>query len=49
MTKNGQSKNKMKKNIALLLFLLVATFSWAQKDEKIKGSKIVTIEQKKNW
>ena len=36
----------MKKNIALLLFLLVATFSWAQKDEKIKGSKIVTIEQK---
>ena len=36
----------MKKNIALLLSLLVATFSWAQKDEKIKGSKIVTIEQK---
>ena len=36
----------MKKNTALLLFLLVATFSWAQKDEKIKGSKIVTIEQK---
>jgi hypothetical protein len=36
----------MKKNTALLLFLLVATFSWAQKDAKIKGSKIVTIEQK---
>jgi hypothetical protein len=36
----------MKKNTALLLFLLAATFSWAQKDEKIKGSKIVTIEQK---
>jgi hypothetical protein len=36
----------MKKNTTLLLFLLATTFSWAQKDEKIKGSKIVTIEQK---
>lgn len=38
---------KMKKHTSLLLFLLVITFTWAQKGEKIKGSKLVTIEQKK--
>jgi hypothetical protein len=33
------------KKIFTLLVLLVATFTWAQKAEKIKGSKIVTIEK----
>lgn len=37
---------KMKKYTTLLLVLLVSTFTLAQKKEKIKGSKIVTIEQK---
>ena len=37
---------KMKKYTALLLVLLVSTFALAQKNEKIKGSKIVTIENK---
>jgi len=37
---------KMKKHIVLLLVLLVSTLSLAQKNEKIKGSKTVTIEQK---
>lgn len=36
----------MKKYTSLLLVLLVSTLSLAQKKEKIKGSKIVTIEQK---
>ncbi|MBA4276715.1 DUF2807 domain-containing protein [Flavobacterium sp.] len=36
----------MKKHIVLLLVLLVSTLSLAQKNEKIKGSKTVTIEQK---
>jgi hypothetical protein len=36
----------MKKYAALLLVLLVSTFALAQKNEKIKGSKTVTIEQK---
>jgi Putative auto-transporter adhesin, head GIN domain len=36
----------MKKYTALLLILLVSTLALAQKNEKIKGSKIVTIEQK---
>lgn len=36
----------MKKYTTLLLVLLVSTFALAQKKEKIKGSKIVTIEQK---
>jgi hypothetical protein len=36
----------MKKYTALLLVLLVSTLALAQKKEKIKGSKIVTIEQK---
>lgn len=36
----------MKKYTALLLVLLVSTLALAQKTEKIKGSKIVTIEQK---
>jgi hypothetical protein len=36
----------MKKHTALVLLLLVSTFALAQKSEKIKGSKIVTIEQK---
>lgn len=36
----------MKKYTALLLVLLVSTLALAQKSEKIKGSKIVTIEQK---
>jgi hypothetical protein len=37
---------KMKSYSALILLLLVSTFAMAQKKEKIKGSKIVTIEQK---
>lgn len=36
----------MKKYTILLLVLLVSTLALAQKNEKIKGSKIVTIEQK---
>jgi hypothetical protein len=36
----------MKKYTALLLVLLVSTLALAQKKEKIKGSKTVTIEQK---
>lgn len=36
----------MKKNIAILLVLLSTTLTLAQKKEKIKGSKKVTIEQK---
>lgn len=36
----------MKKNTALLLLLLVTTLTFGQKREKIKGSKIVTIEKK---
>jgi hypothetical protein len=36
----------MKKYTALLLILLVSTLALAQKNEKIKGSKTVTIEQK---
>lgn len=35
----------MKKYIPLLI-LLFTTFSWSQKAEKIKGSKVVTIEKK---
>lgn len=37
----------MKKYSALLLLFLVSTLALAQKNEKIKGSKTVTIEQKK--
>lgn len=36
----------MKKNTFIILFLLVSTLALAQKKEKIKGSKTVTIEQK---
>lgn len=36
----------MKKYTSILLLLLVSTFTLAQKNEKIKGSKTVTIEQK---
>lgn len=36
----------MKKTSVLLLVLLVSAFALAQKSEKIKGSKIVTIENK---
>ncbi|MBX9806824.1 MAG: DUF2807 domain-containing protein [Flavobacteriaceae bacterium] len=36
----------MKNHSVLILLLLVSTFALAQKNEKIKGSKIVTIEQK---
>ena len=36
----------MKRCTSLLLVLLVSTFALAQKSEKIKGSKTVTIEQK---
>lgn len=36
----------MKKNTALLLLLLVTTLTFGQKREKIKGSKVVTIEKK---
>jgi flagellar basal body L-ring protein FlgH len=39
-------KLKMKKHTVLLLVLLVSTLALAQKNEKIKGSKTVTIEQK---
>lgn len=35
----------MKKSLSLLLLLLV-TFSFAQRKEKVKGSKIVKMEQK---
>jgi hypothetical protein len=38
--------SKMKNSAVLILLLLVSTFAMAQKKEKIKGSKIVTIEQK---
>ena len=37
---------KMKKHTVILLLLLSTTFIFAQKKEKIKGSKIVTITQK---
>ena len=37
---------KMKKYTTLLLLLLISTLALAQKKEKIKGSKKVTIEQK---
>lgn len=36
----------MKKNTALLLLLLITTFTYAQRREKIKGSKIVTTSVK---
>jgi len=36
----------MKNYSVLLLLLFVSTFALAQKNEKIKGSKIVTVEQK---
>lgn len=39
-------QQKMKKHTSILLLLLVSTFALAQKNEKIKGSKTVTIEQK---
>lgn len=35
------------KNLLVLTFLLIAPITFAQKKDKIKGSKIVTIEQKK--
>lgn len=35
------------KNLLLLSFVLVSPFIYAQKKDKIKGSKIVTIQQKK--
>lgn len=37
----------MKKHTAILLFLLSTTLLFAQKKEKIKGSKTVTVEQRK--
>lgn len=40
----NQKKIKMKKYLTLIV-LLITTLSWAQKSEKIKGSKIVTIEK----
>lgn len=36
----------MKKITSLFIFLLISTFTFAQKSEKIKGSKIILIEQK---
>jgi len=36
----------MKKSIVLFTFLLLTSLTFAQKKDKIKGSKIVTIEQK---
>lgn len=43
---NRQNTIKMKKYIALLLLVLSTTITLAQKKEKIKGSKIVTTEQR---
>jgi hypothetical protein len=40
------SPKQMKKNTLLLLLLLSITLSFAQKREKIKGTKIVTVTQK---
>jgi hypothetical protein len=37
---------KMKNTTLLILFLFISTLTLAQKKEKIKGSKIVTIEQR---
>jgi DNA repair exonuclease SbcCD nuclease subunit len=37
-------RNKMKKYGLIILLVLATTFAFAQKKEKIKGSKIVTIE-----
>lgn len=37
----------MKKSIVFLALFLITTLTFAQKKDKIKGSKIVTIEQKK--
>lgn len=37
---------KMKKQTILILVLLISTLAFAQKKDKIKGSKIVTIEQR---
>jgi hypothetical protein len=37
----------MKKNLLIIAFLFLATSTFSQKKEKVKGSKIVTIEQKK--
>lgn len=36
----------MKQTITLTVFLLITTFSFAQKSEKLKGSKIVTTEER---
>ena len=36
----------MKKNTVIILLLLVSSLTFAQKREKIKGSKVVTIEKK---
>lgn len=36
----------MKKSILLFTFLILSSFAWSQKKEKIKASKIVTITQK---
>ena len=36
----------MKQTITLIVFLLISTFSFAQKSEKLKGSKIVTTEER---
>jgi hypothetical protein len=39
-----KTRNKMKKYGLIILLVLATTFAFAQKKEKIKGSKIVTIE-----
>lgn len=36
----------MKQTYTLIVVLLISTFSFAQKSEKLKGSKIVTLEEK---
>lgn len=37
----------MKKSLVILAFLFAVSYTFSQKKEKVKGSKIVTIEQKK--
>jgi hypothetical protein len=44
MLRKNHKHNKMKYKL-ILLVLLATTFTWAQNQERIKGSKIVTIEK----
>jgi hypothetical protein len=40
-----RNKSQMKKNILLIVFVLISSLTIAQKKEKIKGNKIVTIQK----